>query len=177
MPLAPEAEKLEITLARISAVVGERRAGIARLLDSHRLESFRVDRFAVVGDAANSAATPTTWDARSESALAMRLFRPPYPLQVRLEDGRPITLSNGSKDELQGKVMWSAGPWRSSGDWWTEKTKEAESQSALSGAWDREEWDIALARKSDEGNGCGAALYRIYRDLATGRWFADASYD
>ena len=30
LPITPEAEKLEITLARITGVVGERRAGIAR---------------------------------------------------------------------------------------------------------------------------------------------------
>src|SRR5208283_4899708 len=45
LPMSPEAEKLEITLARISGIVGERRAGIARLLDSHRQDSFRMDRF------------------------------------------------------------------------------------------------------------------------------------
>ena len=33
LPITPEAEKLEITLARITGVVGERRAGIAKLLD------------------------------------------------------------------------------------------------------------------------------------------------
>ena len=45
LPIAPEAEKLEITLARISGIVGERRAGIARLLDTHRRDSFQLDRF------------------------------------------------------------------------------------------------------------------------------------
>ena len=57
------------------------------------------------------------------------------------------------------------------------------------GPWDREEWDIALAKdsgnksasESDAGMTNGyritVALYRIYRDLATGHWFADASYD
>ena len=40
LPLTPEAEKLEITLARIISIVGERRAGIARLLDTHRPDAF-----------------------------------------------------------------------------------------------------------------------------------------
>ena len=68
--------------------------------------------------------------------------------------------------ELQGKILWSAGPWRSSGDWWTEQSEKDQA-----GAWDREEWDVALA------NGTGVALYRIYRDMGSGEWFADASYD
>ncbi len=41
------------------------------------------------------------------------------------------------------------------------------------GPFDREEWDVALANET----GTGVALYRIYRDLANGHWFADASYD
>src|SRR5208337_4571871 len=45
LPISPEAEKLEITLARISGVVGERRAGIAHRLDTHRQDSFRMERF------------------------------------------------------------------------------------------------------------------------------------
>ena len=47
LPVTPEAEKLEITLARISAIVGERRAGIARLLNHHRRECFAMERFSV----------------------------------------------------------------------------------------------------------------------------------
>ena len=49
-----------------------------------------------------------------------------------------------------------------------------------SGPWDREEWDIALALTNiDQENedDAGVALYRIYRDVATGNWFADAIYD
>ena len=45
LPVTPEAEKLEITLARITGVVGERRAGIAKLLDTHRPDAFRMERF------------------------------------------------------------------------------------------------------------------------------------
>ena len=49
-----------------------------------------------------------------------------------------------------------------------------------SGPWDREEWDIALNCKQENGTHSeteSVVLYRIYRDLATGRWFADAIYD
>ena len=76
--------------------------------------------------------------------------------------------------------MWSAGPWRSSGDWWTENAKPENPSAGQAGPWEREEWDIALAHASNDGAkevGSNIALYRIYRDLATDRWFADASYD
>lgn len=182
LPISPEPEKLEITLARISAIVGERRAGIARLLDSHRRDSFQIDRFGA-GDGANSSSNPTMrYEVGSPAAIAMRLIRPACRLKVDLSNGRPtdLAIKNNQKERenLQGKVMWSAGPWRSSGDWWTENAKE-KSQAELSGPWDREEWDIALATAN--GNALDeqarVSLYRIYRDLGTGNWYADASYD
>jgi protein ImuB len=181
LPITPEAEKLEITLGRIRAVIGERRAGIAQLLDSHRSEGFRLERFIVASPGRKS---PTVEDNLDHPTLAMRMIRPACRLQVYLEDGRPQRLSANTKpnnrERLQGKVLWSAGPWRSSGDWWAENAKPDDVNIEQSGPWDREEWDIALLcstkcasnEEKDE-----VSLYRIYCDLATGHWFADASYD
>ena len=113
----------------------------------------------------------------------MRLIRPAWQLNVDLSEARPARITalkkQNDREDLQGKVIWSAGPWRSSGDWWTKKAKQE-----LSGPWDREEWDIALASEAvaEVDNGANGAkqkvaLYRIYRDIGSGHWFADASYD
>jgi len=181
LPIAPEAEKLEITLGRIKAVIGEHRAGIARLLDSHRPEGFRLDRFVVTVPQKNSS---TMSEDASPPALAMRMIRPLRRLRVRLEDGRPISLwaetKQNSREKLQGKILWSAGPWRSSGNWWAENTQPNDSNVQQPGSWDREEWDIALLSPDTniiKKNENEVTLYRIYCDLATGHWFADASYD
>jgi hypothetical protein len=106
----------------------------------------------------------------------LRVFRPARQLRVQLADGRPCKLAgvgrNVDRDELRGKILWSAGPWHSSGDWWAERaTAKIGVEEAQ--AWGREEWDIALAN-NDEAS---VALYRIYHDIGTGHWFADASYD
>ncbi len=45
IPLAPEPEKLELTLARITAIVGEGNVGTPELLDTHRPGAFRMTRF------------------------------------------------------------------------------------------------------------------------------------
>ena len=173
LPIFPEAERLEITLARIRGIVGVWRAGIARLLDSHRPGDFRMERFVVAPES-----KPTKHfamlDMGEQPRLALRRLRPVQRLQVRLFKGRPVRLTAVAEQtyptELQGNALWSAGPWRSSGNWWAENSNSAESSS---GPFDREEWDVALAQE----NGTSVALYRIYRDLMSGQWFADASYD
>ncbi len=179
LPVSPEAEKLEITLARINSIVGERRAGIARLLDHHRRGSFQVNRFAADVQDQPKSQTLTLSESEDCISLAMRIFRPARRLQVDLFEGKPAGMTaeiqQRGQEKLQGEIVWAAGPWRSSGDWWTENVKE-ESTPIDTGAWDREEWDVALAKDSTETSG-SVALYRIYRDLATGQWFADASYD
>jgi len=176
LPITPEAEKLEITLARITGVVGERRAGIARLLDTCRPDAFRMERFACQQESNEPNITLTLSDTADIPPIALRVFRPVRQLRMQLAEGRPCKLAAltriADRDELQGKILWSAGPWRSSGDWWAEQAtvKNADEEAHV---WDREEWDIALAND----DGVSVALYRIYRDAVTGQWFADASYD
>ena len=57
--------------------------------------------------------------------------------------------------DIHGTVVTVAGPWRSSGDWWT------------TDPWDRDEWDVALSNDR---------LYRIYREPPR-QWFVEALYD
>lgn len=176
LPVTPEAEKLEITLARITGIVGERRAGIAKLLDSHRPDAFRMERFTSQQETRHENGSPTISDITNAPPLALRVFRPPRQVRVQLGEGRPSKLAmlmrNGNQEELQGKILWSAGPWCSSGDWWAEQSAFPRNAEEVQ-AWNREEWDIALAHEG----GDNIALYRIYRDTGSGHWFADASYD
>ncbi len=46
-PQLPEPARLDVTLARIAALVGEERVGRPRLLDAHRPDSFQMERFAL----------------------------------------------------------------------------------------------------------------------------------
>jgi protein ImuB len=121
VPLAPEPEKLELTLARVSALVGEENVGSPELVDTHRPGAFRMRRF----EAGKSAGVRIR-DARH---LGFRVFRPPRPVRVRLTAGRPVYVQ---AEEIRGEVAAWAGPWRSSGDWWR------------GDPWARDEWDVAL---------------------------------
>jgi protein ImuB len=149
VPAAPEPVKLELTLARIRAIVGEGRVGSPELMDTHRPDAFRMvaasDALARLPSERKSA------DKGVRPTLAFRIFRPPRAARVALDSGQPgFVAAQG----IRGKVVERAGPWRTSGDWWTRDP------------WSRDEWDIALS---------DGALYRLY--CAPGGWFVEGSYD
>ncbi len=144
-PPVPEPERLEVTLARIAKLVGPDRVGSAELLDTHRPGAFRMSRFGPNG----AAAAP----GPASPCLALRVFRPPLRATVHLQSERPVrVVARG----VRGEVIARAGPWRSSGDWWTSE------------AWSRDEWDVVLQI---------GALYRLYWDRPAAAWFVEGLYD
>jgi protein ImuB len=166
MPASPEPEKLELTLARISAVVGEGRAGSPVLLDMHRRERFEVRRFVSSDSPARSNGHLAARRGRSalqnqneEIVTALRILRPPIPVRVSHSKGQPSHVMSRKRGRISGAILWAAGPWRSSGDWWEQD------------AWMRDEWDIAV----QESEGIG--LYRLIHDLLTSEWLLQGCYD
>ncbi|MEZ5404493.1 MAG: hypothetical protein R2729_32745 [Bryobacteraceae bacterium] len=144
LPPTPEPERLEITLKRIVAIAGEENVGSPQLIDTHRPGAFRV---------AQPFAVPKIDLTPPAATLAVRRFRPPVAAQVSPSQGPPERLHAA---RIEGRVLAAAGPWRTSGDWWTPSP------------WARDDWDLALS------NG---ALYRVYREFFSGRWFIDGQYD
>ncbi len=169
IPCSPEPEKLELTLARISAVVGEGRAGSPQLLNTHRSQAFEMRRFTPSSNlnfggtgVRARAAEHYSGNGNNSSAnlvTALRIFRPPIAVIVNHQDGKPSHISSHKRNQLSGEVVWIAGPWRSAGDWWEQD------------AWVRDEWDIAVQEKT------GIVLYRLVHDLLDGRWLLEGSYD
>ena len=159
LPPSPEPEKLELTLARIAGIVGEQRVGALELLDTHHPKGFRMRRF--VAEVARKAPHKRSVDAEeAQSAVtALRRFRPPLRASVSLENGQPVRVACPKRKEAQGEVLWKAGPWRFSGDWWERE------------AWSRDEWDLALK------NGEAVSFYRLVHDLLAGTWFLEGMYD
>ncbi len=169
LPPTPEPEKLELTLARIAGIVGENKVGSLQLLDTHRPEAFRMHRFAPDQDqkqpTRRSKAHPNNNSGaeqkpQNEAAVtAMRIFRPALRATVALKEGRPAHIACAKRKEICGEILWAAGPWRTSGDWWEQE------------GWARDEWDIAL-------QGAGSImLYRLVRDLLNGEWLLEGNYD
>jgi protein ImuB len=174
LPLSPEAEKLEITLARIISIVGEHRAGSVRLRDTHRPDAFAMERFTTEEQGCEGSSATLTASEGRDASYALRVFRPALPLAVRTLEGRPIFVYPKKQEDhsaMQGAVLWSAGPWRCSGEWWAEPSEDGNGKGTA--PWDREEWDIALQNEGDRSVG----LYRIYHDVGRGQWFGHAMYD
>jgi protein ImuB len=161
LPPSPEPEKLELTLARIAALVGEQKVGELELLDTHHPDGFRMQRFIAESPQKIPRVKTTASNSLEEKSAvtALRRFRPPLRAIVTLENGQPARVVCPRKKEVQGDVLWKAGPWRFSGDWWERET------------WSRDEWDLAL-RNED-----AVSFYRVVRDLLSGGWFVEGMYD
>ena len=166
MPASPEPEKLELTLARISAVVGEGRVGSPALLDTHRREGFEVHHFVPFestaksnGHLAASRGRPALHNQNGEIVTALRILRPPVAVRVSHSKGQPSHVMSRKRGRISGKILWASGPWRSSGDWWEQD------------AWVRDEWDIAVQESK------GIELYRLIHDLLTSEWLLQGRYD
>ena len=153
VPLSPEPEKLELTVARLRSLVGDGQVGTPELRNTHRPDSFFMRPFAP------RAAQSVIAVAEAPAArLCLRRFRPPRYAQVIVVNHQPVRVVSPS---INGRVVMAKGPWRTSGEWWREGSGEE-------GAWNREEWDVALE---------SGALFRIFQDAAQGRWFIEGSYD
>jgi protein ImuB len=155
LPPSPEPEKLELTLGKITSIVGIGRAGSLELLDTHRHDGFRMQRFAP-GEPREKAGVG---ESVGDLVTALRIFRPLLVANVTIRNGRPKEIACHKRKEIGGEVLWAAGPWRSSGDWWERDP------------WVRDEWDIAVQASSE------IVLYRLVRDVLAARWVVEGVYD
>jgi protein ImuB len=149
-PAGPAPEHLATTMARLTAICGPGRVGAPMVTDSHRPEALTLTTFAPSSSGATSPSPPQHANA---CYLALRAVRPPRPVEVFANQGRPDFVRG---DHFGGRVVALAGPWRLAGEWWTDD------------CFVRDYYDMGL---SDGG------VYRIYRDAHTTEWFVEGEYD
>jgi len=157
VPIAPEPVKLELTLARIEGMVGAGRVGWPELVDTWGIgdRGWGMGKggaaLIILKSPHGARPTPIPHSPSPIPCFCFRLFRPPRPARVALDSGQPNFVA---AQGIRGRVLDLAGPWRTSGDWWTVDP------------WSRDEWDIALS---------DGALYRLY--CCPDGWFVEGSYD
>ncbi len=99
----------------------------------------------------------------------LRRFRVPVAARVRVQKGRPSRVM--APQVSGGEVVRWAGPWRTSGQWWTDAPApqvRGESPASHREPWDRDEWDVALT---------GGGVYRIFHNRRVDRWFLEGMVD
>jgi protein ImuB len=170
----PFPEQMATLLARLGALMGERRVGAPALVDSHRPGAFAMRSFSVSEPTAgrSGARRPASLpapaldgpDTPPGPAVALRRFRLPVPARVLVQDGRPVRVTTERRGLEGGRVEAAAGPWRTSGEWW----RVGDEAGSGPKGWNRDEWDVALS---------DGAVYRVYRDRADERWFVAGILD
>ena len=141
----PSPRVFAATLARLAALVGEQEVGVPVVLDTHRADAVSLTAPSSAGP------LPVPRSISPNPVLALRRLRPPPVARVTLTAGRPVHLRS---DRLTGRIVARAGPWRSSGEWWTERS------------WLHDEWDVEL------GDG---TLCRLAHDGSV--WRLEGIYD
>jgi protein ImuB len=165
VPPMPEPSRLDVTLARLKAMVGEERVGAPALEDTHRGGSFRVESFAREGllpalapkngarmghppsarftkinkrDASHPESEHPESEEKAEPArMALRRVRPPMP--VRVELFYPLAPENGAR---RGRPAGDPGS----------ETWGAQRPVAFRDAWNR--FEIAAAYGPWRSSGC-----------------------
>ena len=180
----PSPDQISTLMARLDALMGEGRCGSPVPVETWQPGAFAMKAFAprdsnVVHPHESRRCEGTKVRAReavTTPAVALRRFRFPVPARVRVDQYTPVRVTTdrvatgsghpalatrpfANRGGLSGgDVQRRAGPWRTSGGWWTVTTK----------AWDRDEWDVTLA---------DGATYRIFRDRCTDAWFIEGVVD
>lgn len=152
-PQLPEPGKLDVTLARITAIVGEGNVGQAVLNDTRRADDFHVEPFCVPSTDPVAADAP----ARLCPRLCLRVLRPAECATVELRCGRPHEVYFQSRRYM---VEAAYGPWLSGGDWWNEAI------------WGNEQWDV-IGRANDSA----FLAARLARDFIQNDWRVAGLYD
>lgn len=151
----PVPERVATLMARLTALVGDSRCGAPELVDTHRPGAFGMGAFVPASGHDEAAPEPPVRAGEDRPVAVIRRFRAPVAARVEVERGRPVRVRAALGDLGSGWIQRSAGPWRSSGDWW-----EA--------VWDCDEWDVSLA---------GGAVYRLRYERQPDTWTITGAVD
>ncbi len=156
LPRGPDPSQLDQTLAELGSICGSERVGSPAVLDDHRPDAFALRPFIgrVVSERSASRDAGRVSPLTSTARLTLRAVRPPARAEVRVEGGRPVALRSAVS---QGEVVEIAGPWRTTGHWWSE-----------TGHFAIDHYDVQMSDGS---------VLRLCFDWRRNEWQVDGLYD
>ena len=116
-PAGPAPAALGRTLAELAALCGRERVGAPEVADDHRPDVFGLAPFRPSN---REGSHPPAKDRAH--VLAVRALRPPIAAEVRTQHGRPEWIRSAVAN---GRVVQIAGPWRTTGGWWSREQRFA----------------------------------------------------
>jgi protein ImuB len=164
-------EKLELTLARLSNLVGRSNVGSPEVMDTHRAAAFQMKRFSppahestIRRKAGRVVVTANSRNDESErrAIIALRHFRPEWLARIAIWENRPLNILLRG---MHGKIVAASGPWLTSGDWWQQEE------------WRHDEWDVFIRFNFRQTWEAQDGLYRLYYDHLRHNWFVRGRYD
>ena len=122
LPPSPAPDKLQTTIARLSALCGPGNVGMLSAENSHRPEATRLDPFAPPP----APPIPETATAKNVTQLVIRAIRPAREIEVMCTREIPEFVRG---ENLGARVISIAGPWRRDGEWWLGFTADSDADS------------------------------------------------
>lgn len=147
-PAGPSPAVLDQTLAELGALCGADQVGAPAIADDHRPDAYALAPFRP-----HKAPAPAPPAESEHPHLALRALRPPVTARVDAPTGLPRWVQSPLAN---GEVVHCAGPWRTTGRWWSE---------------DRFAFDHYDVQTSD------GWVFRLRRDHVARCWAIDAVYD
>ena len=123
LPPSPAPDKLQTTIARLSALCGPGNVGMLSAENSHRPEATRLDPFAPPP----APPIPETATAKNVTQLVIRAIRPAREIEVMCTREIPEFVRG---ENLGARVISIAGPWRRDGEWWLGFTADSDADSS-----------------------------------------------
>jgi protein ImuB len=159
-PQFPEPSRLDVTLARIRAIVGDENVGRAVLTDTHRPDGFRMEPFNVpfnVSDPFSVSSSEPSENLPAPLRPDLRRLRPKEAVFVTVQSERPTSFVFRDRRYIVDRAY---GPWLTGGEWWN------------STLWGCEQWDLVACAQD------GALLCCcLIRDQLREQWQMVGLYD
>jgi protein ImuB len=122
LPRGPDPAALDRTLSELESLCGSDRVGSPQVPDDHRPDTFAQKPFHPTPKPKKNSERRLPNAHKLLGTATVRALRPPVSAEVRVAGGQPSSIRCAVSS---GEIVRVAGPWRTTGRWWSEKDRFA----------------------------------------------------